>query len=193
MKECQALDLLITPYLDEECSVLDRAAVQQHLTECAVCRRRVEAESTAREVLRAHAAVARTLGEAPAWRPRAFRLGKAPLRVAYPAALTAAAVVALLLAVFILRPQPVAAVGTIGDSVCGAHHQYVNPQRDARSCTLGCVARGARFVFIVDGTVYEIQNQEFPDLASFADRRVEVSGHIDGSHINVSAMALAPL
>ena len=43
MKECQALDLLITPYLDEESSELDRAAVQQHLKECAACRRRVEA------------------------------------------------------------------------------------------------------------------------------------------------------
>ena len=191
MKECQALDLLVTPYLDEECSALDRAAVQQHLKECAACRLRVEAESTAREVLRAHAAVARTLGETPPWRPRAFRLGKAPLRVAYPALLTAAAVVALVLGVFILRPQPVAAVGTIGDSVCGAHHQYVNPQRDARSCTLGCVARGAQYVLIVDGAVYEIQNQGFPDLASFADRRVEVRGRIDGTHINVATMILA--
>jgi len=98
---------------------------------------------------------------------------------------------ALLLAVFILRPQPVAAVGTIGDSACGAHHLYVNPQRDAQSCTLGCVARGARFVLIVEGTVYEIQNQQFPDLASFADRRVEVSGRIDGTRINVATMSLA--
>ena len=44
MKECQALDLLITPYLDEECSDLDRLVVQQHLRECAGCRIRVEAE-----------------------------------------------------------------------------------------------------------------------------------------------------
>lgn len=191
MKECQALDLLITPYLDDECSALDRAAVQQHLRECAACRQRVEAESTAREVLRAHAAVARTLGEAPPWKPRNFRLGKAPLLVAHPAALTAVAVVVIVLGVFILRPEPVAAVGTIGDSNCGAHHLYVNPQRDAKSCTLGCVARGARFVLIVDGKVYEIQNQEFPDLSSFADRRVEVSGHIDGSKISVTTMTLA--
>jgi hypothetical protein len=191
MKECQALDLLITPYLDEECSDLDRLVVQQHLRECAGCRIRVEAESTARHVLRAHAAVARNLGETPSWRPRAFRLGQPPLIIAHPAAISAAVAGVLLVAAFLLKPQPVAAIGVIGDSACGEQHLYVNPHRDAQDCTLGCVSRGARFVLIAGGKVYDIENQEFPDLASFADRRVEVNGHIDGSHIRVSAMALA--
>jgi hypothetical protein len=191
MMECQALDLLITPYLDEECSELERLAVQQHLRECAGCRVRVEAESTARHVVRAHAAVARNLGEAPSWRPRAFRLGKPPLAKAYPAVISSAVAGGILLAVFLLRPQPVSAIGIIGDSFCGEQHLYVNPHRDAQDCTLGCVSRGARFVLIAGGKVYEIENQEFPNLASFADRRVEVSGRIDGVQISVSAMALA--
>lgn len=191
MNDCQALDLLITPYIDGVGSAYDREVVQEHLKGCAACRARVAAESTARQVMRSHAAVSRTRGETPPWRPRSFRLGQPPLLTAHPVATSGLALAAVLLAVFTLRPQPVAAVGTIGDSNCGLEHMYATPNGDSQTCTLRCVARGARFILIADGKVYEIQNQDFPDLALFADRRVEVNGRFDGGRINVSALTLA--
>ena len=56
---------------------------------------RVEAESTAKHVLHAHATVARTLGVSPSWRPRVFRLGQPTIPV-HPKILVLVAVIATL-------------------------------------------------------------------------------------------------
>ena len=193
MKECHALDLLVTPYVDGEASERDRQVIAEHLAECPSCRTRVEAEATARHMLRAHAAVARTLGEEPAWRPRAFRLGKPALVVAHPAALTATAAALVLLTVFLLRPAPVSAIGIIGDSHCGLTHRYTAfNSGDNHACTLNCVARGAKFVLLSGGEIFAIANQDFPDLARFANLRVSLTGKRTAGGFTISRLDSAP-
>src|SRR5712691_7386306 len=123
---CHELDRLVTLFVDGECSDAERTAVIAHLRHCHECRTRVEAESTAKEVLHAHATVARTMGVPPSWRPRVFRLGQPALPV-HPKLLVLVAVVAAGLLGGWLRPTRVIAVGVIGDSLCQhEHHRFPN-------------------------------------------------------------------
>jgi hypothetical protein len=189
MNTCHALDLLLTPFVDGECTTEERAIVTAHLAECAECRQRLEAESTARQVLHAHAAAARTMGAPPTWRPRVWRLGH-PGRRVHSRALLLLAVLAVGLLVLWLRPAQASAIGVIGDSVC--QHKHLFTERfnvDDRTCTLGCVKRGAAFVLITDTRVYQIRNQELPQLATFASMRVRVTGSINGEVISITSIA----
>jgi len=188
---CHELDELVTPFIDGECTEEERTEVLAHLRQCQGCRFRVEAESTAKHVLHAHAAVARTMGVAPAWRPRVFRLGKPALPV-HPTLMLLFAVIGAGLLGFWLRPTPVMAVGVIGDSFCQHEHRFTTRFNvDEHTCTLGCVERGAEFVLVTDRQVYRIHNQQLPELAAFANRRVKVKGTWDGDRIVVASMAAA--
>ena len=187
MMTCRELDRLITPFIDDECSATERADVLAHLQQCQGCRTRVEAESTARHVLSAHAAVARTLGVAPPWRPRVFRLGQPtlPLR---PTVLLLFGLIGAGLLVFSLRPTPVLAVGVIGDSFCQREHLFTARFNVGdHECTLGCVKGGAEFVLVTDTQVYRLGNQ-IPNLAAFASQHVKVEGTLDGDRIRVDKM-----
>jgi hypothetical protein len=187
---CHELDQLVTPFIDDECPEEERTEVLAHLRQCQGCRIRVEAESTAKHVLHAHAAVARTMGVAPAWRPRVFRLGKSALPVHPSLMLLFAVIGAGLLGFFWLRPTPVMAVGVIGDSFCQHEHRFTTRFNvDERTCTLGCVRRGAEFVLVTDTQVYRIHNQQLPELAALANRRVKVEGTWADGHILVGRMA----
>jgi hypothetical protein len=188
---CRELDQLVTPFIDGECTEEERTEVLAHLRQCQGCRIRVEAESTAKHVLHAHAAVARTMGVAPAWRPRVFRLGKPALAV-HPTLMLLFAVIGAGLLGFWVRSAPVMAVGVIGDSFCQHEHRFTTRFNvDEQTCTLGCVKGGAEFVLVTDTQVYRIQNQQLPELAAFANRRVKVEGTWDGDRIVVASMAAA--
>jgi Putative zinc-finger len=188
---CHELDELVTPFIDGERTEEERTEVLAHLRQCQGCRFRVEAESTAKHVLHAHAAVARTMGVAPAWRPRVFRLGKPALPVP-PTLMLLVAVIGAGLLGFWLRPTPVMAVGVIGDSFCQHEHRFTTRFNvDEHTCTLGCVERGAEFVLVTDTQVYRIHNQQLLELAVFANRRVKVKGTWDGDRIVVASMAAA--
>jgi hypothetical protein len=183
---CHDIDRLVTQFIDGECAAADRAAVVAHLHACDACRRRIDAESTAKQVLHAHATVARTMGVAPPWRPRVFRLGQPPLpiRGASLALIAGAAWLALW-----LRSTPVVAVGVIGDSICAHEHRFTTRFNvGERECTLGCVKVGAEFVLVTDTQIYRIDNQHLPELASLASRRVQVRGTLDGDRIVVGSV-----
>ena len=94
---------------------------------------------------------------------------------------------------FWLRPTPVIAVGVIGDSYCQHDHSGFTTRFNVgeRECTLGCVKRGAEFVLVTDTQVYRIHNQQLPELAAFANRRVKVEGTWAGDRIVVASMAAA--
>jgi hypothetical protein len=191
MNTCHFLDLLVTPFIDCECTAEERAIVVAHLSECAECRQRVEAESTASHVLHAHAAVARTVGAPPAWRPRVWWLGRPEPRVPQRALLLTAALATGLLVLW-LRPAQASAIGVIGDSFCQHKHLFTARFNvDDRACTLGCVRRGAAFVLITETQVYQIRNQELPKLATFANVRVRVTGTITGEAIAIKSIAAA--
>ena len=147
--------------------------------------------STARHLLHAHAAIARTLGVSPPWRPRVLRLGKPALPVRPTLLLAVLAVIAAGLAGWWFRPTPVMAYGVIGDSVCEHDHRRFTTRFNAseRECTLGCVKGGAEFVLVTDTRVYRIRNQQLPELGTFASQRVRVEGTLEDGGIRVAKLA----
>ena len=189
---CQDVDRLVTQFIDGECAAAERDALVAHLHACDACRRRVDAESTAKQVLHAHATVARTMGVAPAWRPRVFRLGQPPLPIRAATLSLVAVVAGAALAAGWFRPAPVVAVGVIGDSICAHEHRFTARFNvDDRECTVGCVKVGAEFVLVTGTRIYRLDNQQSPELASFASRRVQIKGKLDGDRIVVASMSAA--
>ncbi len=185
---CHELDGVVTRFIDGECSEADRTAIVAHLRECGSCRTRVDAESTAKQVLHAHATVARTMGVPPPWRPRVFRLGQPMLPVHSAVVLLGAAIGAGLLALW-LRPTTVVAAGVIGDSWCEHEHKFTKRFNvDEHECTLGCVKRGAEFVLVTDTHIYRIRNPQLSDLVTFAGLNVKVEGTLNGDQIVVARM-----
>jgi anti-sigma factor RsiW len=185
---CLELDPLVTPFVDGECTDAQRSLVLTHLRECADCASRVEAELTAKHVLHAQATIARTMGVTPSWRPRVYRLGKPSLPVR-PGVLLLFGLIGAGLLFMLFRPTPVLAVGVVSDSFCAMQHRFTERFKvDGHTCTLGCVKRGAAFVFVTSTRVYPIHNQEHPDLAALANVRVTMEGTIDGDGIRVSEL-----
>ena len=70
MNDCDAIDTLVTRYVDDELGEAERGIVANHLRRCAACSERVDAEVITRQVLRTEAAASRVMGQEPAWRPR---------------------------------------------------------------------------------------------------------------------------
>ncbi len=193
MRTWHVPEVLVTAFVDGECTGAEHEKVAAHLGDCAACRVRVEAEATASRILHAHAAAARRLGTVPAWRPRVWRLGRPALRIRRPLVLLTAALAVAVTVVLWPRPVHSSAIGVIGDSFCGHAHRFttrfgVNEQE----CTLGCVERGADFVLITETAIYRIRNQELPALADFANRRVRVVGPADGHEITIVSLEAAP-
>ncbi len=81
--------------------------------------------------------------------------------------------------------------GQISDSMCGASHaKMMAAHKDAkmtdRDCTLACVKGGGKYVFVQNGKVYSISNQDFAGLQQYAGDRVRLSGEKTGDTITVS-------
>ncbi len=85
--------------------------------------------------------------------------------------------------------------GEISDNMCGANHQAmaksgqkVNP----RDCTLQCVKGGGKYVFVSKGQVFEIANQDLPDLQKHAGHKVELTGDLgsDSKTITVAKIQM---
>jgi hypothetical protein len=82
--------------------------------------------------------------------------------------------------------------GQISDSACGAKHEAAAEGADKmpdRECTLACVKGGSKFVFVSDGNVYAITNQDFPDLAAYAGQAVKVDGDLKGGAIVIGRIS----
>jgi len=84
--------------------------------------------------------------------------------------------------------------GMISDSMCGASHaKMMEMHKDAkmtdRDCTLACVKGGGKFVFVSDGKVYTIANQNLAALTTYAGQNVSVTGDVKGDTITVSKVA----
>jgi hypothetical protein len=84
--------------------------------------------------------------------------------------------------------------GMISDSECGASHAKMtagHPGMTDRACALACVKAGAKYVFVSDGKVYQIGNQNQPDLAKEAGDNVSLTGDVNGQTITVSKVTMA--
>ena len=85
-------------------------------------------------------------------------------------------------------------IGEISDSMCGASHAKMtgaHPGMSDRDCALACVKGGGQFVFVSDGKVYKIANQDSPLLQMHAGHAgVTLTGEMKGDTITVSKITM---
>jgi hypothetical protein len=84
--------------------------------------------------------------------------------------------------------------GTISDSACGASHAKMTDngkKASDKQCTEMCVLHGAKYVFVENGRVLMIKNQDFAGLKQHAGDRVLLSGDRAGDTITVTKIAAA--
>lgn len=85
--------------------------------------------------------------------------------------------------------------GAISDSMCRVEHPE-DPDAaaggkqglpDPRECTLACVRGGSKFVFVANGKVFQIANQQLAALTTHAGHHeVKLTGELKGDTIAVS-------
>jgi hypothetical protein len=89
--------------------------------------------------------------------------------------------------------------GQISDDNCGPSHAKMLVQHKAgnqmtpEACVLACVATGAKYVFVMNGKVYKIANQNFPLLKIQAGHTVQLSGEMNGDTITISNLMVPPV
>jgi hypothetical protein len=85
-------------------------------------------------------------------------------------------------------------VGQISDSMCGASHAKMtgaHPGMSDRDCALACAKAGGKFVFVSNGKVYNIANQDSPLLQTHAGHAgVTLTGEMKGDTITVSKITM---
>lgn len=84
--------------------------------------------------------------------------------------------------------------GTISDSGCGASHDAMTEhgkKGNDKQCTQMCVTKGAKYVFVNEGKVLMIKNQNLADLKKYAGDRVTVTGDLSGDTLTVAKIAAA--
>ena len=84
--------------------------------------------------------------------------------------------------------------GKISDSMCGASHksaiEHGGKKLTDRECVQACIKDGGKYVFVSQGKVYDISNQDDPDLAEHAGHTVHLTGEMTGNSIQVSKIAM---
>lgn len=84
--------------------------------------------------------------------------------------------------------------GMISDSACGVSHAKMMAMhkdiKTDRDCTLACVKSGAKYVFVSDGKVYQIANQDLAALMKNAGESVSLTGDVNGDTITVSKVMM---
>ncbi len=81
--------------------------------------------------------------------------------------------------------------GTISDSNCNEKHpggEHNGKTMTDADCTAVCIKKGAKYVFVSDGKVYQIANQKSKTIASHAGQQVELIGTMAGDTITVKHM-----
>jgi len=103
---------------------------------------------------------------------------------------------AFVLAVLLFSSTTFAAetwTGQISDSACGKKHEEAaegNGVMPDRECTQACVRGGSQYVFVVDGKVLKIANQDNKDLATHAGHTVKLTGDLKGDTVTVTNITM---
>ena len=84
-------------------------------------------------------------------------------------------------------------IGKISDSICGAQHKGASQSSSAKpsdaDCTVACVKKGAKYVFVIRDKVYQIENQDLAGLPDHAGQSVRVTGEMTGETIKISQIS----
>jgi hypothetical protein len=85
--------------------------------------------------------------------------------------------------------------GKISDSNCGGTHksaaEHGGKAMTDRQCAQACIKGGATYVFVHDGNVYKIGNQDFAGLPVHAGHTVMLKGEMTGDTVNVSNITMS--
>jgi hypothetical protein len=88
-------------------------------------------------------------------------------------------------------------IGTISDSLCGPSHQAMAAQHGGKGtdadCIAACVKAGGKYVFVSEGHVYTIANQDQKDLAANAGKTVQLTGDLQGTTITLAKMTASAM
>ncbi|MBI3682693.1 MAG: hypothetical protein HY235_20150 [Acidobacteria bacterium] len=78
-------------------------------------------------------------------------------------------------------------VGWISDSSCGASN--ANASKESRDCASSCLKGGAKAVFVSDNGGKVFQLSDSAKAARFLDKKVKVSGKVNGETIELASIA----
>src|SRR6202142_3955988 len=79
--------------------------------------------------------------------------------------------------------------GQISDSMCGASHAKMiaaHPGMTDRDCAQACINSGGKYVFVSEGRVFNIANQDLALLPVHAGHTVRLTGEMKGDTITVA-------
>jgi hypothetical protein len=79
--------------------------------------------------------------------------------------------------------------GAISDSNCNGKHpagEHDGKKMTDADCTGVCVKKGAKYVFVSDGKVYQLANQSSKTIATHAGQQVELTGTMKGDTISAT-------
>jgi hypothetical protein len=83
--------------------------------------------------------------------------------------------------------------GSISDNMCGAKHptaEHGSKMTD-RDCVEACIKdHGGKYVFVSEGKVYKIANQDFAGLKTHAGHKVALTGDMKDDTITVSKIEM---
>ncbi len=82
--------------------------------------------------------------------------------------------------------------GKISDSNCNAKHpagEHEGQKMTDGDCTRVCVKKGAKYVFVSKGTIYQISNQDSKTIATHAGEEVNLTGELTGNTIKATKIA----
>ena len=81
--------------------------------------------------------------------------------------------------------------GKISDSNCKEKHpagEHEGKKMTDADCTTVCVKKGAKYVFVSDGKVFNLSNQSSRQIASHAGQEVELTGVLKGDTITAKTL-----
>jgi len=79
--------------------------------------------------------------------------------------------------------------GAISDSNCNGKHpagEHDGKKMTDADCTGVCIKKGAKYVFVADGKVYQLANQSSKTIATHAGQQVELTGTMKGDTITAT-------
>ena len=83
--------------------------------------------------------------------------------------------------------------GQISDSMCGASHAKMTSAHAGmtdRDCAQACIKAGGKYVFVSDGKVFKIANQDLALLPMHAGHTVRLTGDMKADTITVSNIVM---
>jgi len=81
--------------------------------------------------------------------------------------------------------------GSISDSKCNGKHpegEHDGKKMTDAECTKVCMNKGAKYVFVSEGKVYQLSNQRSRTIISHAGQQVDLIGTIEGDTITAKTI-----